>query len=332
MRRTSAIAALVATSALVLTACGSDDGGDDDTASVTTELGITVNGADGEKPDLEIPEGDPSGELGVEVLSEGDGPELTGTDYVVANYLGQTWAPRDDEEYVFDNSYDTGQSAVFGLDKVVPGWTEGLSGQKVGSRVLLSIPPEQGYGVSEEGQEPASDLVDETLVFVVEIVDAIPADAGVSGEPVADLPADLPAIAGDDPAVDPTVTFPATATAPAESSSTVLVAGDGADLSGMLVVHALQVSYATGQVQFSTRAAMEGAPAQGAFAMSPDQLPGLAETLEGQKVGSRVLIRVAAAENVTEAAPEGEALALVVDIIGTFEAGEPPTPAPEETP
>lgn len=336
MRRTSLVTALVITSGLALAACGSDA---DNAASVSTDMGVTVAGAAGEKPDLTIPEDDPSAELETEVLSEGDGAEVGADDFVVAHYLGQTWAPKDGEENVFDNSYDRGQVSGFSLNGVVPGWKEGLTGQTVGSRVLLSIPPDLGYG-----GDPTSELAEDTLVFVVDIVDVVPADAGVSGTPVADLPADLPVVAGEG-AADPTVTFPATATPPTTSGATLLVAGDGDDLGTLtapapeatdgteapadpaaaatnIVVQVLQASYATGEVQYSSRSEIGGQPAQGALAMPADQLPGLAEALEGQKVGSRVLVRIAAADNVTEAAPAGEALALVIDVVGKFDPQE----------
>jgi hypothetical protein len=44
----------------------------------------------------------------------------------------------------------------------------------------------------------------------------------------------------------------------------------------------------------------------------------MAEALDGQKVGTRVLTRIAAADNVTEQAPAGEPIAIVIDVIGTF--------------
>ncbi|WP_158542765.1 FKBP-type peptidyl-prolyl cis-trans isomerase [Phytoactinopolyspora halophila] len=147
---------LVAASGLVLAACGDDDGTDDTSTQGSGALqDVGVTGEFGDKPDLEIPDGDPSGELEVEVLVEGDGPEVAESDFVVANYLGQTWDERDGEEYVFDNSYDREQASGFSLNSVVDGWKQGLAGQKVGSRVLLSIPPELGYGEAEESQDGA---------------------------------------------------------------------------------------------------------------------------------------------------------------------------------
>lgn len=47
---------------------------------------------------------------------------------------------------------------------VIEGWLEGLKGQKVGSEVLLVVPPSLGYGDQAQGEIPANS----TLVFVVD--------------------------------------------------------------------------------------------------------------------------------------------------------------------
>lgn len=49
---------------------------------------------------------------------------------------------------------------------VIEGWLEGLKGQKVGSEVLLVVPPSLGYGDQAQGEIPANS----TLVFVVDIL------------------------------------------------------------------------------------------------------------------------------------------------------------------
>ena len=52
---------------------------------------------------------------------------------------------------------------------VIGGWDRGLVGQRVGSRVLLSIPPDLGYG--QRGVPQAGIKGGDTLVFVVDIID-----------------------------------------------------------------------------------------------------------------------------------------------------------------
>ena len=71
---------------------------------------------------------------------------------------------------VFDSSWSRGAPATFsiGTGGVIPGWDKGLVGKKVGSRVLLVVPPADGYGAQAQGKIPANS----TLVFVVDILDA----------------------------------------------------------------------------------------------------------------------------------------------------------------
>lgn len=311
MRRPTALAALFLTATVVVSGCGSDSEPEAD-PTAATESGVAVTGEVGAKPELDVPAGEPPAELVVDVLSEGDGPEVAAGDYLVADYLGQTWAPGDDgAANIFDNSYDRGSPAGFpiGEGSVITGWDEGLVGQNAGSRVLLVIPPDKAYGDTPPEGSPIA--AGSTLVFVVDIVGSYGDDATISGSPVSDLPADLPTVTSDG-ADAPTVEFPASAT-PVETSTTdILVAGDGADLGESLVVKVVQASYATKETQFSS-----WDDSASPIVITADQLPGLTEALTGQKVGTRVLVRIAAADNVTEQTPEGEPIAIVLDIIGT---------------
>ncbi|MGO3796571.1 MAG: FKBP-type peptidyl-prolyl cis-trans isomerase [Pauljensenia sp.] len=126
---------------------------------------ITVTGDFGRKPTLEFADAEPSEELLVEVLHEGDGQEVEPGDQIQCHYLGQVWDGK-----VFDNSYDRGQALAFqiGVGMVIRGWDDGLVGQKVGSRVLLSIPSEFGYG--DRGVPQAGIGGGDTLVFVTDIL------------------------------------------------------------------------------------------------------------------------------------------------------------------
>ena len=62
------------------------------------------------------------------------------------------------------------RSASFGLDQVIPGWTQGLTGMKVGGSRLLGIPSDLAYGPNGQGDIAP----DEALWFVVEVTDAQP--------------------------------------------------------------------------------------------------------------------------------------------------------------
>jgi len=133
---------------------------------MTTALPAATGGF-GEKPALTFPESPAPTELAALVLTRGDGDLVEAGQEIEVHYLGQAWAGR-----VFDNSYDRGSTISFpiGQGAVIAGWDEGLVGQQIGSRVLLSIPPHLGYG--DRGVPQAGIRGGDTLVFVVDIVDA----------------------------------------------------------------------------------------------------------------------------------------------------------------
>ncbi|MEU8799466.1 FKBP-type peptidyl-prolyl cis-trans isomerase [Spirillospora sp. NPDC048819] len=119
----------------------------------------------GKAPKVKIPDEKAPEKLRVETLVEGKGPALAKGDEAVLNYQGTIW----DSGKEFDSSFKSGSPAKFpiGTGKTVPGFDKGLTGAKVGSRVLLVLPPKEGYG--EKGMPP--DIKgDDTLVFVVDIL------------------------------------------------------------------------------------------------------------------------------------------------------------------
>lgn len=130
--------------------------------SVTPEAGLpTVTLADNGEPSITPVSGDAPTDLIVQPLIEGTGPEVTSTGTVVANYSGWLW-----DGTSFDSSWSRGAPTAFGLNQVIPGWTQGLAGQKVGSQVLLVIPPDLGYGDEGNSSIPGGS----TLIFVVDIL------------------------------------------------------------------------------------------------------------------------------------------------------------------
>jgi peptidylprolyl isomerase len=110
-----------------------------------------------------LPKPQPDDDLKRTILEKGDGETVTQDMTITADYLGQVY----EGKKPFDESF-SGKPAEFSLSQVVQGWTFGLSGVKVGSRVLLAIPPELGYGPQEQPNIPANS----TLYFVVDIVSA----------------------------------------------------------------------------------------------------------------------------------------------------------------
>lgn len=96
------------------------------------------------------------------VLRPGEGRKPRATDTVRAHYHG--WL---DDGSVFDSSFQRGSPTSFGLQNVVPGWTEGLQYVGEGGRIQLEIPSFLGYG--PEGR-PGKIPPNATLNFVVELI------------------------------------------------------------------------------------------------------------------------------------------------------------------
>ncbi|HYN55971.1 MAG TPA: FKBP-type peptidyl-prolyl cis-trans isomerase [Motilibacterales bacterium] len=133
-------------------------------------VGVTVAGAKGEAPTITLAEGfPPATELSVADVYEGSGTAVSSPEAVVTvNYVGVGQLTGE----VFDSSWESGQPATFGLNQVIPGWTQGLLGMKPGGRRLLVIPGSFAYG--PEGRAPVIGP-DETLVFVVDLIEEAPA-------------------------------------------------------------------------------------------------------------------------------------------------------------
>jgi len=92
--------------------------------------------------------------LKTEVLQEGTGEAVKATDSINASYFGWT-----SDGVIFDSSKKKDKSdapVTFPLSGVIKGWTEGLTGVKVGSIVRLTIPSDKAYGATGQGPIPAN--------------------------------------------------------------------------------------------------------------------------------------------------------------------------------
>ncbi|MEU0591663.1 MULTISPECIES: FKBP-type peptidyl-prolyl cis-trans isomerase [Streptomyces] len=119
---------------------------------------------DGAAPSIEVPKTDAPKKLVAQYVLEGDGAEVGAQDSVLVQYKGVLW----DGGKEFDSTYARKQLTSFSLQQVVKGWAQGLTGKKVGSRVLVVIPPDLGYG---DNPPQGSDIKkDSTLVFSVDIL------------------------------------------------------------------------------------------------------------------------------------------------------------------
>jgi peptidylprolyl isomerase len=110
---------------------------------------------------------EPTDTLRSAVLVQGEGEVVEKGQTMAVNYLGQVY----DGKQPFDESYSAQPTAFpIGVGSVVEGWDKALVGQTVGSRVVLAIPPDLGYG--DKGNPQAGIKGTDTLYFVVDILGA----------------------------------------------------------------------------------------------------------------------------------------------------------------
>jgi FKBP-type peptidyl-prolyl cis-trans isomerase len=123
---------------------------------------------------ISVPKKSPPKDLVDKVLIQGKGATVKKDQTVYMQYSGAAWKPNEGKAQakLFDSSYNVGTpfSTVIGEKQVIEGWDKGLIGKKVGSRVLLVIPPALAY----KDKAQSADLpANSTLVFVVDILAAM---------------------------------------------------------------------------------------------------------------------------------------------------------------
>ncbi|KJC65504.1 FKBP-type peptidyl-prolyl cis-trans isomerase [Agreia bicolorata] len=126
----------------------------------------TVALADDGTPTVTIPDTDPSPDLQISVLKKGDGPVVQAGADVTAQYQGLVWGSKK----IFDQSWGKNGPSPFSTadGATIPGFAAAIVGQTVGSQVIVSIPPAQGY--ADKGNPGAGITPTDTLVFVIDIL------------------------------------------------------------------------------------------------------------------------------------------------------------------
>lgn len=123
----------------------------------------------GSGPAIAIPKSAPPGKLVVTTLIKGTGVPVRAGEAIVVRYVASIWR----NGKVFNDNWPslaqpTTPPNVFQLGQLIPAWNNGLVGVPVGSRVMLVVPPADGYG--KAGQASVGIKGSDTLVFVVDIL------------------------------------------------------------------------------------------------------------------------------------------------------------------
>jgi peptidylprolyl isomerase len=135
--------------------------------AVAPKAGLPTAVVDGAKAaTITVPKTAPPTKLVVQPLIKGAGAVVTKGQTIKVNYTGVLW--KDGKKFDASEANGAPVDIPIGIGKVIPGWDKGLVGQTVGSRILLVVPPADGYGT--KGSPPIGPK--DTMVFVVDILAA----------------------------------------------------------------------------------------------------------------------------------------------------------------
>lgn len=266
---------------------------------------VTVTGGFGEAPKVKVDSPWAIDKTRTKVLDASNGPAVSEGQGVEVNYYGVNG--RTGKK--FDESFSTGQPVAFSLAQVVPGFSKGLVGQHKGSRVLIAMPGQDGY--DPMGGNPQAGIeVGDTLIFVVDLVDV--QLAGPEGSKVAPKEG-LPTVT--ETGGKPEITIPESAP-PTTLEVQPLIKGEGKKVGAndTITFNYVWVRWSDGKV---LEESYSGKPANAPLS---GLLPGMVKGLEGQTVGSRVLLVIPPADgypdgNATPSIKPGETLVMVVDLL-----------------
>jgi FKBP-type peptidyl-prolyl cis-trans isomerase len=319
MRRFLGLIVIPVLASLVLVGCGgSPNAVLGPATTVNANAKVTVTGAFGATPVVNIPKLAANNTLTVKTVIQGTGPVLTKTDSLVANFVLYFWTGKN--ATLKANTFVTNPAIVGG--QMIPGLEQALVGQKVGSRVLAVIPPALGYGASGDSQLGVSGNT--TLVFIIDVLKSYTAGASASGTAVSSGGSGLPTISAT-PGKAPVATIPS-ATAPTALEVKTLIKGTGPVLAKGQYVIAQYVGYIWRTKKTFGSSWTSGMPFGFIFQdPTPQVISGWDTGLVGQTVGSRVLLVIPpkdgyGASGASQAGIKGtDVLVYVVDILDAFQ-------------
>jgi FKBP-type peptidyl-prolyl cis-trans isomerase len=278
---------------------------------------IAVSGAFGTTPTVTIPNVKPPASLQVKDLISGHGTVVAKGDLAIADLTAYTWNGTTTKKI---SELSTGKPQPLAVGHTIPGLDKSLEGSRVGSRLLITMPPKEGFG--SKGDSSLGVSGKDTLVVVVDVLGSYQKTASAHGTHEAVNGTGLPTVGTSSPGTAPPIHIPQTAP-PTTLQVHTLIRGTGPVVKkGKLLVAQYEgVIWRTGKVFSSSW--KSGAPT--GFQIGTGQvIKGWDDGLVGKRVGSQVLLVVPPADGYGSQGSSGagikgtDTLVFVVDILGTY--------------
>lgn len=252
---------------------------------------VTVTGKEGKAPTVHIPARQAGSALVTKTLVQGHGQKLTATDSYLANFDVYLWRGKTNK--LLFSSFSKAPE-VLPVTMGLTGLQKALTGKRVGSRVLVVVPPKYGYG--SQGNSQIGIKPTDTLVWVVDLLHAFGPNASASGQHLSNGGGSLPAVAAGTGSA-PQVSIPKSAP-PGKLVVKTLIKGSGTPVKAKqsIVVRYTGLIWRTGKV-FNTNWPTASQPTIPPSAFTLGQLiPAWNTGLVGVPVGSRVMLVVPPSE------------------------------------
>jgi peptidylprolyl isomerase len=287
-------------------------------ATSPSASGPTVTGAFGSTPVITLGKAKAPAKTVVRVVSRGTGRALKAGDLALVDDFGRTWKSATG----FQNTYGATtppDTLPVGGQLGLPGLDNALVGVPLGSRVLVVLPPSDGF--ANVTSLPTGVSKTDTAILVFDVRDGFAGNAGPSGTPVTSTDTTLPVVSGPTTG-KPVITIPKTAPPTALKVATLIQGTGPATAKGdEIVVQYVGQVWSTGKEFDSSWS--RSSPA--GFTIGAGQLiPAWDQGLVGVKVGSRVLIVAPPASGYGAAGQSNagisgtDTLVFVVDVLGAY--------------
>jgi peptidylprolyl isomerase len=311
MRRlTAALLAPIAVTAVVLAGCSSTP------AATGSNESVQVSGTEGKAPTVHIPARQADPHLVTKTLVHGHGQKLTGGESFLANFDVYVW--RGKTSKLLFSSFSSAPQ-VLPVKIGLSGLQQAVTGARVGSRVLAVLPPKYGYGAQGNPQIHVTGT--DTLVWVIDLLHAFPANASATGAHITNGGGSLPLISVG-PGGVPQVSVPKTAP-PSKLIAKTLIKGTGAPVkAGQSIVARYVLSiWRTRTVINSNWPSTTQPTAPPTVFKLGSLIPAWNTALVGVPVGSRVMLVVPPAEGYgAKGSPQAgikgtDTLVFVIDVL-----------------
>lgn len=289
-------------------------------SQVSSINNVKVKNADSSKPSVSLSKKPfHVNKTTTKVIKQGKGDTVGSKDIAYTDYVAMHGTTGKTMDSTFGK---TPAAFALGSQQTFPGLAKALKGKKVGTEMVVAVPPSEGFGGKGNSQLKVTNK--DTLVFYVKVTDSAPILKTAKGKKVTP-PSDAPKVSlSDTPYAQAKITMPKGYKAPTKLKTNTLIQGDGPTVKAGQTILASYTGVLASNGKVFDASAKQKQPAS--FQIGSGQvIKAWDQALVGKKAGSRVLIQAPASlaygkqakkdQSGKTVIPKNSPLVFVVDIL-----------------